>query len=277
MILRNDAARDFRRLSPIHAYVGANGHGKSLLAVWDCLPDLDAGRLVWSTVRLLDFRHPRVCDGWHVAAWSSDPVPCELGVSGPDGVVVHMPDHQAAHPFYRPLTTYSQLLEAHNCSILLDEITGGFSSGSTLPGAVVNLLVQLRRSDRVVRYTTPSWARTHIVIRETTQAVTLCTGYLPTLVEGRQWRSRRLFRALTYAAADMDEFSSADRKKPQKGKRVRAERFALHWGPDLRGESGGFGAYDTYAPVRSLAAVDDSGRCIRCNKVKTPERCKCSA
>jgi len=59
---QSQVARARRRMYPIHFYVGRNGAGKSLAAVYDTMPDLDAGLPCLSTVRLLDFRNPRPCD-----------------------------------------------------------------------------------------------------------------------------------------------------------------------------------------------------------------------
>src|SRR5438105_3161500 len=63
-MLHNSKKRARRRAYPIHAYVGANGGGKSAGMVWDTLPSLDAGRSVLSTVGLLDYANPRPCEGW---------------------------------------------------------------------------------------------------------------------------------------------------------------------------------------------------------------------
>ena len=90
-----ERARDRRRSYPIHMYVGRNGAGKSLAAVYDTLPDLEAGRPCLSTVRLLDYKNPRPCD---------DPT-CEDATHDSENV------HAAAHPLYVPFTQWGQLLE----------------------------------------------------------------------------------------------------------------------------------------------------------------------
>ena len=79
---QSQVARARRRMYPIHFYVGRNGAGKSLAAVYDTMPDLDAGLPCLSTVRLLDFRNPRPCD---------DPNCKDLE---------HVRGHQAVHPLY---------------------------------------------------------------------------------------------------------------------------------------------------------------------------------
>ena len=98
--------RLLRRGYPIHAYLGTgNGSGKTLLMVHDSLPSLEAGRPVLSTVRLLDYKNPRQCD---------DPTCTFPG----------HPNHQAAHPLYIPFKDYQQLLDARDCDVLMDEVTG---------------------------------------------------------------------------------------------------------------------------------------------------------
>lgn len=139
-----------RRAFPIRAYVGPNGGGKSLAMVNDVLPSLAAGRRVLSTVKLLD------------------------GNGNP-------------HPLWVPLTDFRGMLDAERCDILLDEVTGVASSrsgGSVIPPGVLNMLMQLRRRDVTLSFTAPAWNRAEKVIRECTQAVTLCQGFLPKANKG---------------------------------------------------------------------------------------------
>ncbi|WP_448060800.1 zonular occludens toxin domain-containing protein [Cellulomonas hominis] len=248
--LRKTAARGLRRGYPIHAYVGPNGSGKSLAAVWDTMPTLAAGRPVLSTVRLLDWQNPRPCD---------DPA-CD----SPDHA-----RHAAAHPLWVPLTEWHQLLDAEHCDVLMDEVTGVASSRESagMPAAVANLLVQLRRRDVVLRWTAPSWARADKIIRETSQAVTSCLGYMP-VDDGegdRQWRSRRLFRWRTFDASEFEEFTV--------GKRDQMRPWAKEWwwGPG----SAAFDAYDTLDSVMTIGHVLDTGRCARCGGRRSVPRCTC--
>ena len=243
-------ARSLRRGYPIHAYVGPNGSGKSAAAVFDTLPSLDAGRPVLSTVRLLDWRNPRLCDD----------VLCE----SPDHDT-----HQAAHPAYVPLTEWHQLLEAEGCDVVMDEVTGVASSreSSGMPAAVANLLVQLRRRDVVMRWTAPAWPRADKIIRETSQAVTYCTGYLP-VEDGdgdRLWRRRRLFKWSTYDASEFEEFSIGKREQ------MRSWASQLYWGPG----SPIFDAYDTMDAVATIGHVLDTGRCATCGGTRRAPQCSC--
>lgn len=248
--LRRGAARKLRRGYPIHAYVGPNGSGKSACAVWDTLPTLDAGRPVLSTVRLLDWRNPRPCD--------------DETCTSPDHET-----HAAAHRLWIPLTDWPQLLEAEHCDVIMDEVTGVASSRETsgMPAAVANLLVQLRRRDVVLRWTAPSWLRADKIIRETSQAVTYCEGYLRVSDEGsdRMWRRRRLFRWRTYDASEFEEFSAGQRERVQPWARQ------WFWGPG----SEAFQAYDTLDAVLSIGHVLDTGRCAHCGGRRSAPPCSC--
>lgn len=244
--------RSSRRAWPIHAYVGANGGGKSLCAVWDTLPSLAAGRQVLSTVRILDYRNPRVCEG-------CDEPDCEE--SG----------HLQAHPGWVKFTEWPQLLSAEHCDVLMDEVTGVASSreSQSMPAAVANGLVQLRRQDVVLRWTTPSWARADKVIRECTQAVTFCRGMMPAkatdATADRVWRQRRLFKWQTYDAFDFEDFTAGKRAS------MAPQISDFHWGPG----SPAFDAYSTYDAVSVIGTVSDSGRCAQCGGRRQALACSC--
>lgn len=247
----SDSKRARRRGWPIMAYVGANGSGKTAAMVWDTKPTLDAGRPVLSTVRLLDTDDPRECDGCPICDNTGMP-------------------HLAAHPLWIPFTSWAQLLEAGGCDVLMDEVTGVASSreSMSMPAAVANALVQMRRRDVVVRWTAPSWARADKIIRECSQAVTHCRGMVPAKVSddsGRQWRTRRLFRWSTYDAAVFDEFTDGKRQKLDK---VLSD---LHWGP----KSGVFDMYDTYDAVLSIGTVTEGGTCYQCGGHRRRPACSC--
>lgn len=253
--LRNPTKRRMRRAFPIHAYVGANGGGKSCAMVWDTLPSLESGRPVLSTVRLLDYLDPRPCD---------DPACTHL--EHEMGVEV---THRAAHPMYVPLTEWSQLMEAEKCDILLDEVTGVASSRESagLPAAVANKLVQLRRADVVVRWSAPAWARADKIIRECSQSATYCVGHMP-VVSGdgeRQWRNRRLFSWKTFDAAAFEDFTAGKREQ------LRAEVHDWHWGPG----SPAFAAYDTLDAVSVVGTVTETGRCYQCGGRRSVPSCRC--
>jgi hypothetical protein len=255
-MFRNPAKRAFRRGWPIMGYVGANGGGKSAAMVWDTLPTLEAGRPVLSTVRLLDYENPRRCEGCTACDW---------------GLVDLGEGHRAAHPLWVPLTNWQQLLEAEHCDVLMDEVTGVASSRESyaMPAPVANKLVQLRRADVVVRWSSPNWARADKIIRECSQAVTFATGHLPVRAVDeageRQWRNRRLFRWRTYDASEFEDFTVGKREQ------LAAMQTDLHWGP----KSVVFGAYDTFDAVLSIGTVTDTGRCYRCGGSRPTPKCHC--
>lgn len=247
-------ARRIRRGFPIHAYIGANGGGKSMAAVYDTLPSLAAGRPVLSTVRFLD------------------------------------PATGEPHPLWVPLTDYRTLLDAEFCDVILDEVTGVASSRESagMPPAVANMLVQLRRRDAALRWTAPSWKRADTVIRECSQGVTLCMGFIPERVEQaprtydgphglcrvvgvhehddeRLWKSRRLFYWRTYDAATFDEWTT------YKKERIKPVARQLFWRPGAVAER----AYDTFDSVLALGAVTEAGTCLECGGHRRREACTC--
>jgi hypothetical protein len=227
-------ARAIRRGLPIHAYCGPNGGGKSLAAVYDSLPSLAAGRPVLSTVRLL----------------------------GSDG---------RPHPLWLPLDDYRALLDAEHCDVIMDEVTGVASSRESagMPPQVANFLVQLRRRDIVLRWTAPAWPRADKIIRECSQAVTLCLGFAPVTVrsaeDDRLWRPRRLFYWRTYDAVQFDEFST------HKKETLRPLARQVFWRPGSDAER----SYDTLDAVLSLGVANEAGLCIECGGKRAHHRCSC--
>lgn len=228
-------ARRRRRSFPIHAYIGANGGGKSLAAVYDTLPTLAAGRPVVSTVRFLD------------------------------------PLTGEPHPLWVPLDDFRTLLEVEFCDVILDEVTGVASSRESagMPAAVANHLVQLRRRDIALRWTAPSWKRADTIIRECSQGVTLCMGFIPEPVKSddgeRLWSSKRLFYWRTYDAAAFDEWSTHRKEK------VRPSARQLFWRPGSMATD----AYDTFDAVLTLGTVTDAGLCMECGGHRQRTRCGC--
>jgi len=245
-----------RRAVPIHAYVGPNGSGKSLAAVYDTLPSLAGGRPVLSTVRLHDFEHLRPCD--------------DLSCMSPRH---GLPDHYAAHPLWIPFVDFRQLLEVEHCDVLMDEVTGVASSreSSSMPVQVANYLVQLRRRNIVLRWTTPSWGRADIIIREVTQSVTYMVGMLPQSrpqeagEAPRVWRDNRVLHARSYDPLLMDEFES------QKADVIPAESTSYYWGPGSLVRD----AYDTLDPVTALGWANESGMCMQCGGKRSLTKCGC--
>lgn len=263
--------RQARRGFPIHCYVGKNGSGKSLSAVFDTLPTLEAGRPVLSTVRLLDWTDPRPCDGWEYG-WElvgQDPRPCS------DLMHDLRDDHRQAHPGYIPFTDWKQLLEFTGGDVLMDEITGVADSTETsnLPVAVKNKLPQLRRDDVSLRITSLSWIRVNKRIREACQAVTRCRGTAPvprreTFGQGRMFRPNRLCIQTTYDALTLPTDDHTDTAYDKADRR----KVSRMWIPD----SPAIHAYETFAPVLSVGSVDDVGRCVHCGGARRVQECSCS-
>ena len=233
MFSRSEKSRDRRRRFSIHAYQGPNGSGKTLAMVRDTIPSLNAGRRVLSTVRMLD------------------------------------PETGGPHPLYSPLTSWQQLLDARGCDVLLDEVQGVANSRGHqgLPPAILTTLLQLRRRDVLLRWTSPSFARADLVLREVTQAVTDCRGFWPEPLGERAWRPNRLFWWRTYEAYAFDEWSSG--KQDEVGAsirefyaRLRDEERADHW-------------YDSMDSVDYIRDVVETGACIRCGGSRRRPKCEC--
>lgn len=228
-----DKGRLIRRSFAIRGYVGPNGGGKSLAMIHDILPSLDIGRPVLSTVRLID------------------------PVTGDD------------HPLWLPFLDYRQLVEFEHGDVLMDEVTGIASSREShaMPMQVVNFLVQLRRRDVTLSWTSPGWARADKVMREVTQAVTTCKGFLPvSRTEGsRMWRDRRLFVWRTFDATQFDEWTTAKRET------VKHTERGIFWRPGSRAES----SYDTLDAVTSLGWATESGMCMVCGGRRSVPKCTC--
>lgn len=289
-MFQNVRKRAARRGWPIHGYVGPNGGGKSAAMLWDTIPSLEAGRPVLGTVRVLDYRNPRECDDEECEASATsghyirslpDPwiIEAAFAVTTDSAERVKLMHdlgdvtgvHGVAHPLWIALTDWQQVLDARGVDLLLDEVTGAASSREShgLPAAIANKLVQLRRNDVVVRWSSPSWARADKIIRECSQAVTYATGHMAKTVKdeggARQWRNRRLFRWKTYDANAFEDFTV--------GKR--AELAALtsdwHWGP----KSPAFSAYDTFDSVLTVGTVTESGACYRCGGTRARPKCSC--
>lgn len=277
-----------RRAFPIHAYVGPNGTGKSSVLAYDTITSLEWGRPVLSTVRLLDYRNPRDCEG---GAFCDDPAGHErvgtriellpVDPNDPDGpsIAVRVPSgrtavHQAAHPLYTKWTNYQQLLELRDADCVADEVTGIASSRdsmSGMPTQVANLLVQLRRRNVVLRWSAPSWGRADKIIREVTQAVTLTSARMPRKAPTpageapRLWYERRLFIAKTYSGEQFDEFDA------HRAVDIKPMVRQILWGPG----SEMFRVFDTYEPVSSLGWAQESGLCGHCGGHRPRRSCSC--
>lgn len=229
------------------AYVGPNGTGKTLAMMHDLIPGLLKGRLVYSTVKILD-------------PWTGNP-----------------------HPQYRRLTEWAPLLDENlkHIELILDEIQGVANARASqgMPVQVQTILHQLRRRDIALSWTSPSWSRADILIREVTDAVTVCRGYFPVMRKDyngeeiqRSWGDRRLFRWTTYDAKDMNTWTDNSEYK------LKGKINTWLWRPAL----GPFGKpaveqflYDSLDSVDRVGEVLDAGTCAYCGGIRKRKPCTC--
>jgi hypothetical protein len=253
---QSEQARGVRRMYPIHFYSGRNGSGKSLAAVYDTLPTLEAGRRVLSTVRILDWQNPR---------------PCEFETFAECGDVMH-PNHLAAHPLYERFAKWEQLLDFHGGDVVMDEITGVADSAewAALPSAVRNKLPQLRRHDIAVRITGLAWMRATKSLRESVNAVTVCRSSMPARrnEDNKLWRPRRMAHWKTYDAQSLPVDDHTKTAYANADLIVKAR----HWIPS----SVAIHCYDTLAPVAVVGSVTDAGRCAYCGGTRRAAECSCA-
>jgi hypothetical protein len=274
-----DAARAKRRAAPIHVYVGHNGMGKSLTAIFDTLPTLEAGRPVLSTVRLLDYTEPRPCEGWRsdVVGWRHlgrreyrpvfERVDCDDLGHGDDG-------HLQAHPLWVPFTDWKQLLEWLFGDIVMDEVTGvaDAQEWASVPSQVLVKIPQMRRHDVAVRVTGIAWMNITKRIRQIALAVTRCVATMPASAKsefgrGRIYRPRRMVSQTTY---DVKTLPLDDPSEAAYASARRLARGRL-WVPDSVARN----AYDTYDQVLTVGTVSDSGRCAYCGGNRRVAECAC--
>jgi len=235
----------------IHAFVGANGGGKTLAAMAMVVaPALRDGRKVVST--------------------------CEID-----------------HPNASVLTSWRELTRLENCVLLLDEISSSLPSRSfsSVPPQLIRMLNQLRKVDVECVWTAPNWARADTVLREVTQRVTLCKGFVPDRyvrdfgvppwykpyapraigIDGRpvkrspRWPSNSLFRYRTYDAQAFEEFSVNVTKT------LRPLESHWYWRPWHDDQY----LYSTLDSVSLLDHVDDIGVCMGCGGSRKRHICSC--
>lgn len=224
-----------RRSVPIMGYNGLNGSGKTRCMVADTLPDLALGRRVLSTVALLD------------------------------------PHTGNPHPGCELFRSWQQLHEFSNGVLLLDEVTGIMDSRdgqSGMPKHIRKLLPQLRRLNVPVRWTGIDWDNSDRRLRQLTQAVAMCKGYLhdtkamrsdgdPTALP--MWAPNRLFSVITLDAQRLNQsedsqrlLSAGDPGATAQAKRRRPKVLNREW---VRGPGSiAFRAYNTLDAVLSVDA-----------------------
>jgi hypothetical protein len=131
----------------------------------------------------------------------------------------------------------------------------------------------LRRADVRVRWSTPYYSRADAVLREVTQLVTVCTGYLPRTDPESAWRQNRLF---SWVSFDASSLSKLDGLEPDKSTVREIKSVGKQWWY----RSANARASHTYATgedVFRLTHTDESGRCIDCGGHRQRPKCTCPA
>lgn len=204
-------------------------------------------------------------------------------------------NYRIDHPLWVPLETWRQIPDLRECVLLLDEISSVLPSrqAMSVPPQLVRILNQMRKGDVQLGWSAPNWSRCDVLLREVTQAVTVCTGafpdrwvreevaqggrlrrYFPRALrddEGKRepwvrgWAPNRLFRFTTYDAQEFDEFTYSAVKD------VRAVRRERYW----RSAHRAYLLYDTHEAVMLLDHLDDVGTCVNCGGQRKRPSCKC--
>lgn len=250
-----------RRSVPISAFIGANGSGKSLMAVEGLRQTLAEGRPVLSAVRLLD----------PAALYCENELCAEVVESHTEnGGAGHIPSHAN----WVPLVRLSQLLDFEGGDIFLDEVGALVSSreSASLPPQIAALLQQLRKRDTRLVWTAPSWARADKILREVTMLATVCKGYGDRRMPGREWRGRRLIHAVSYHAADLDDFEIA--KVNSAHTAVRPRKVASQFARVVKIQGANW--YDTFEPTPHIGFSNQAGTCVECGGRRTQEKCSCA-
>lgn len=243
-----------RQAFPIVAYVGSNGGGKSLAAVYDVLPVLAGHERYAAECTIED--HP--CFGTVVQRR----VISTVRLTTPEG---------EDHPLWVPLTSFPVMLaEAYHAEVILDEVTGvaDAQDHQSLPTQVRNLVAQLRRRDVRLRWTTPDFSGANVRIRQVTQAVVYCSGHAKVVssAQGVVWRQARTFRWATYDAAGFDDFTAHRRQS------ISPEGVQQFYRPGHLAEK----SYDTMASVLAVGVAAEGGMCLTCGGNRSRPRCGCA-
>lgn len=194
---------------------------------------------------------------------------------------------------YVPLESWKQIPDLRGVTLVLDEISSVLPSrqAMSVPPQLVRILNQLRKGDVDLAWTAPNWSRCDVLLREVTQAVTVCRGSFPDrwqrvaagparwnrpkatddgdrpMRHVKGWPPNRFFSWTTYDAMEFDEFSYSAVKQIRPKLRVRYWR--PRHGTDL--------AYNTLEAVNLLDHLDDVGLCVNCGGTRSRPRCKCDS
>lgn len=258
----------------IRGFVGANGGGKSLAATSLMAgPSFRKARPVASNMRL------------YPEAFDADPalyVPIETWQD-----IISVGKCQEADPC-EPGECPHTRTQGRGCDIILDEISAALPSRNAMsvPAQLVRVINQLRKRDVRLGWTAPNWARADTVLREVTQAVTVCSGMWPdryrrqrvtrvfppmdgTRAEARfdddGWAPNRLFRWVTYDAQAFDEFTYS------KAEQLKPIARSWYWRSSHVAQFG----YNTGEGVLLLNHLDDTGACATCGGSRSRPKCSC--
>lgn len=240
--LMSESAAIQRSRYGIHAFIGENGSGKTLLMMRQAARALDRGRTVISTV------------------------PMYLDKSA--GIL---------HPLYVPFDSWKRLEHARDCHIVMDEMTGVANArdSSPLPGEIQLIMNQLRKRKITVLWSSPAFEDSQVQIRRVTRAVTVCNGswsnraaYRAAAASGASefdeaWIPNRLFHARTFRKSNTADFSIEKHQMPD------VEEY--YWGPG----SGTFDLYDTDEETTRLQETGESGQCLECFGNRRRDECIC--
>lgn len=160
-----------------------------------------------------------------------------------------------------PITSYRQLLEAENCTVLLDEVAAIFpSSESTAMGAELAIWLQAARHVGVtIRWTAPGWMRADNKLRLCTQVLVGVQGIGKRTLPGEFWP-----RPLLIMAGALDTATIKPDAPPEK---VLKRRIYV---PQ---RLSGWGAYDTYASTPRIGSPPTGGACPDCGGRRKVEYC----
>jgi len=102
------------------------------------------------------------------------------------------------------LSSYDQLSELRHCIVILDEILAiaGARESRSLPRKIQLWLTTLRHSDVVLFWTSPTFARADVLLREVTQAVLYVKPLTVTKSRARLWRDTTLSLTLLRRSVD---------------------------------------------------------------------------
>lgn len=161
--------------SPITAYVGVNGSGKSLSAIAYALTDQNrTGRPLVTNM---------------------------TGLSAPHHLIDGVEDLPAL------------MAELGTCNVVLDEAGAMFASRDTGRNKAFEKTVQqLRKYDARLLWTAPAFARADKILREVTFTAVLCQPLMRRRVKGKAWPSTRVVLQKSFDVSRLDSSGLAINK-----------------------------------------------------------------